>query len=55
MTNNPQTPRELINWWLDHIHEDDKACRDEVLQACANDVEARKFYLEMAKNSLTEY
>lgn len=53
--NNPQTPRELINWWLDKINEQDPGCRAEVVDACAADPEARKYYVETAKKSLQEY
>ena len=43
------TDRELVNDWLDKIHETDPACRQEVLDACANDKSARTYYLEQAK------
>lgn len=51
----PQTAKELINWWLDHINENDPACRGEVLDACKADPEARKDYIEIAKKSWTNY
>jgi len=46
---NEKSDRQLINDWLDKIHETDPACRQEVLDACANDKSARTYYLEQAK------
>lgn len=37
--------RAKINAWLDHIGEDDPACRDEVLEQCAKDKDARAYYV----------
>jgi len=46
---NEKSDRQLINDWLDKIHETYPACRQEVLDACANDKSARTYYLEQAK------
>lgn len=49
------TPKELkqkiddrakVNAWLDHINETDEACRAEVLDQCANDKDARAYYVK---------
>lgn len=34
-----------VNEWLDRIGEDDKACRDEVINSCRDDKEAMNYYL----------
>ena len=44
--------RKLINDWLDRIGETDKDIRFEVLDTCAKDVEARAYYVKMAKGEL---
>lgn len=31
--------------WLDHIGEHDEACRQEVIDQCANDKDAMEYYL----------
>ncbi len=46
---NEKSDRQLINDWLEKINETDPACRQEVLDACANDKSARAYYLEQAK------
>jgi len=51
----PTNPRDLINWWLDHINEQDPECRHEVIHACESNKESRMFYVELAKKCLTEY
>ena len=43
---NELTSREKINLWLDSINETDKECRDEVLEHCRIDKEARSFYVQ---------
>lgn len=53
--NQPSTARELINWWLDHIREDDSEARNEVLRACEADKEMRIFYVDLAKKAWTNY
>jgi len=37
--------RAKVEQWLDHILEFDPACRNEILEACRNDPEARRFYV----------
>jgi len=34
-----------VNDWLDRINETDEACRDEVLEQCAKNPEARAYYV----------
>ena len=38
--------REKINLWLDHIQESDPVCRNEVIEHCAKDKEARAYYVK---------
>jgi hypothetical protein len=35
-----------ISVWLDHIQEFDPACRNEVMQHCEQDKEAREYYMK---------
>ena len=46
------TDRQAINDWLDRIGENDQACRDEVLEYCKNDPDARRFYVQKAKGEI---
>lgn len=39
------TDREKVKFWLDHIGENDPACRDEVLDNCKANKEARAYYV----------
>lgn len=39
------TDRDKVNKWLDHINETDPSCRNEVLEQCSKDPEARAFYV----------
>lgn len=45
----PQTARELIDWFLDNINEHDPVCRKEVIEECEKDSVARKFFIDYAK------
>ena len=38
--------RQKVNAWLDWIGEHDQAVRDEVLENCAKDKEARSYYVK---------
>lgn len=38
----------LINWWLDHIGEDDSLLRNTCLDQCRRDAEARRYFLSHA-------
>ncbi|MXS81393.1 MULTISPECIES: hypothetical protein [Nitrosomonas] len=38
----------LINWWLDHIGENDPLLRNTTLDQCRRDAEARKYFMEHA-------
>lgn len=40
-----QSERAKINKWMDKIGESEQAIRDEVLDNCAKDIEARKYYV----------
>lgn len=40
-----QSDRQKVNAWLDHIGEQDPACRNEILENCAKDPEARAYYV----------
>ena len=42
---NQDSDRAKVSAWLDHINEHDEATRAEVLDACANDIEARKYFV----------
>ena len=46
---NRDTDRKKVNDWLDRIGETDPKCREEVLQACAKDLDARKYYVRLAE------
>lgn len=46
------TDRVNVNKWLDAIGETDKACRDEVMSACAADPDARAYFVAEAKKHL---
>jgi len=46
------TDRKKISDWLDRIGESDEQIRDEVMDACTADLEARKYYVAMAKGEL---
>lgn len=37
--------RQKVTAWLDHIGEQDQACRDEVLANCKADIEARAYFV----------
>ena len=50
--NTGKSDRELVNDWLDRINEHNQACRDEVLEQCKNDPDARKFYVQKAKGEI---
>ena len=39
------TDKSKINAWLDKIGETDQACRDEVIELCKNNTEARAYYV----------
>ena len=39
------TDRAKVLAWLDLINEQDRTCRREVLDQCASDKEARRYYL----------
>lgn len=39
------TDRRKVELWLDHIGETDTACRDEVLQQCADNRHARAYFV----------
>ena len=43
---NELTDRQKINIWLDSINETDQATRDEVMEHCRIDREARAFYVQ---------
>lgn len=45
--------RHAINDWLDRIGENDMVCRDEVLEQCTNDKEARAYYVSRARETET--
>lgn len=38
-----------VNAWLDKIGEHDEACRQEVLEQCKDDPEARQYYLQRSE------
>lgn len=38
----------LINWWLDHIGEQDQLLRNTCLNQCRRDPEARRYFLSHA-------
>lgn len=38
--------RAKVNKWLDFIQEFDEACRNEVLEQCAKDTDARRYYVQ---------
>ncbi len=38
----------LINWWLDHIGEQDPELRNTCLNQCRRDAEARRYFLSHA-------
>lgn len=42
---NEMTDRAKISAWLDHIGEDDDACRNEVFEHCKADKGARAYYV----------
>lgn len=42
---NESTDRQKVNAWLDHTGEFDDKCRNEVLEQCVKDIEARKYYV----------
>ena len=44
----PSKDRQKILAWLGRIGETDQRCINEVLELCAKDVEARKYYADMA-------
>lgn len=39
--------RQKVNAWLNYIQETDQACRDEVLELCAKDKEARAYFIRL--------
>lgn len=43
------TDRTKVNKWLDSIQEFDEATRSEVLDACKNDLECRKYFVMRAE------
>lgn len=40
-----KSDRQKVIAWLDSINEHDPACREEVLQHCKDDIEARGYYV----------
>lgn len=37
--------RQKVNLWLDHINETDELIRADVLEKCANDEDARQYFV----------
>lgn len=43
---NEAPDRVKINKWLDYINEKDQSIRDELLERCSKDIEARRYYVK---------
>lgn len=41
-----------INAWLNKIGEQDQSCRDELINQCKKDIEAREFYVKKYMETL---
>lgn len=48
-----KSDREKVLIWLQSIGEDDPRCIAEVIEQCAKDVEARKYYLSRYNEIIT--
>lgn len=46
--------RAKVNKWLDHINETDQSCRNEVLEQCSKDPEARAFYVGLYRSECND-
>lgn len=51
---NKDTDRAKVLAWLAHINETDQRCIAEVMEACTNDPEARKYYLMKYEQDVLE-
>lgn len=43
---NVDTDREKVSKWLDFIGETDVTCRNEVMEQCKKDLDARKYFVK---------